>query len=116
MGERDRVYVGVLRVRARIPGARSRKDRRRPVRSLCDRMRHRFELSVHEIDRGDDPRIAVIAAATVGNDGARIRAILDRAADLARSDGSLVVVGIDVDVFRWHAPGVDDRDPEAFHG
>ncbi len=116
MPEHHRIYVGVLRVVVRIPGARTLKDRRRPVRSLRDRMRHRFDLAVHEIDGAEDPRLAVLAATTVGNDGGRIRAILDRAADLARSDGSLVATGIDVDVFRWHPRGVHGHDPEEHHG
>ena len=101
------VYVGVLRLVLRVPGARSRKDRRQAVQSLADRMRHRFDLSVNEIDRGEQPTMAVLVATTAGNDGRLIRSILDQASGFARSVGSVVATGIDVDVFRWHAPGVE---------
>lgn len=111
-----KVYVGVLQLTLRIPAARTRKDRRQPVRSLSDRMRHRFKLTVNEIDRGDQPTMAILVATTAGNDGRLIRSILDQASSFARSSGSLVVTGIDVDVFRWHPAGIEGIDLEDDHG
>lgn len=103
----ERIHVGVLRVALRVPGARTRKDRRQAVQGLSDRMRHRFQVTVNEIDRGDQPTMAILVATTAGNDGRLIRSILDQCAAFAGSAGSVVVVGIDVDVFRWHPAGIE---------
>lgn len=97
------VFLGVLRLQLSIPGARSRKDRRQAVRSLADRMRHRFSVTVNEVDSGDHPSRAVLVCTTAGNDGRPIRILMDRCASFARSHGSVGVTGIDVDVFRWHS-------------
>ena len=112
----ERIYVGVLRLSLRISGARSRKDRRQSVVSLKDRMRHRFDVSVNEIDRGDQPTMAMLVATTSGNDGRLIRSMLDRCGAFAESVGSVVVMGIDVDVFRWHPLGIEALDLEDEHG
>lgn len=104
----EKVHIGVLRLVLRIPGARSRKDRRQAIRSLADRMRHRFDVTVNEIDRGEQPTMAILVVTTAGNDGRLIRSILDQATAFAETVGLVGVVGIDVDVFRWHPPGIED--------
>lgn len=114
--DEHKVFVGVLRLVLRVPGARTLKDRRQAVKSLEDRMRHRFGVTVNEIDRGEQPTMAVLVATTAGNDGRLIRSILDQASAFAGSAGSVVVTGIDADVFRWHPPGVDGLDLEVDHG
>ncbi len=44
--------VGKMTVEISIPHAQSLKDRRQVVRSLKDRLRHGFNLSVAELDEG----------------------------------------------------------------
>lgn len=51
--------------------------------------------------------MAILVVTTAGNDGRLIRSILDRCGDFAGSAGSVGVTGIDVDVFRWHPPGIE---------
>ncbi len=98
----ERIFVGVLRLVITVPGARTRKDRRQVVRSLSDRVRHRFKVAVHEIDPGERPTRAILCMTTSGNDGRLIRSILDQIVDFAAKSPIAVLSGIDVDVFRWH--------------
>ncbi len=102
MIERERIFVGVLRVAIRVPGARSRKDRRQVVRSLRDRLRHRFEVTFHEVDDPSDGQRQVVVLTSAGNDGRTIRAMLDRCADFVRTHPVAHAEQVDVDVFRWH--------------
>lgn len=57
--------VGVLTLELRIEQAHSLKEKRHVVRSLKDRLRNRFNISVAEIDDQDLHNSAVIAAAIV---------------------------------------------------
>ena len=59
--------VGVLTLELRIEHAHSLKDKRQVVKSLKDRLRHKFNVSVAEIDDQDLHNSAVIAAATVSS-------------------------------------------------
>jgi uncharacterized protein len=59
--------VGVLTMELRIEHAHSLKEKRHVVKSLKDRLRHKFNVSVAEIDDQDLHNSAVIAAATVAS-------------------------------------------------
>jgi uncharacterized protein len=57
--------VGVLTMELRIEHAHSLKEKRHVVKSLIDRLRHKFNVSVAEIADHDLHNSAVIAAAMV---------------------------------------------------
>jgi len=57
--------VGVLTMELRIEHAHSLKEKRHVVRSLKDRLRGKFNVSVSEIEDQDLHNSAVLAAATV---------------------------------------------------
>lgn len=98
----DRIFVGVLRLGVSIPGARSLKDRRQAIASLRDRIRHRFEVTFHEIDTSDRPTWQVLALTTAGNAQAPIRSTMDQIVAFVARDGRVGLADVDVDVFRWH--------------
>jgi uncharacterized protein YlxP (DUF503 family) len=105
-GGAARVFVGVLAVELRVPGARTLKDRRQTVVALRDRMRHAFDVSVHELTDTEDPQSARIVCTTAGNDRRTIESILGRCAELVRTHPVAQPGRIDLDVFRWH-PSAD---------
>jgi uncharacterized protein YlxP (DUF503 family) len=57
--------VGVLTMELRIEHAHSLKEKRHVVRSLKDRLREKFNISIAEIDDMDIHNSAVLAAAVV---------------------------------------------------
>ena len=59
--------IGVLTLELRIPEAHSLKDKRHVVKSLKDRLRHRHNVAVAEIDYQDIWNRSVLAAVTVSN-------------------------------------------------
>ena len=99
--EEERIFVGVLRVGLRVPGARTLKDRRQVVSSLRDRMRHRFDISFHEVGVGGDPQRQTFVVTTSGNDSQKVRSILDQCSGMVRDHPVAEPLEIDVDVFRW---------------
>jgi len=103
------VYVGVLHVVLTIPGARTRKDRRQVIRSLRDRVRHRFEVTFHQLGDGDHPGRQAVVVTTAGNEPRVVRSVLDRVRSFVESQGTCWPGRVDVDVFRWH-PGHGDWD------
>ena len=64
--------IGVLTLELRLENSHSLKDKRHVVKSLKDRLRNKFNVSVAEIDYQDLWQRAVVAAVTVSPDhGAR---------------------------------------------
>ena len=77
------MFVGVLRLTLHIPHARSRKERRKVVRSLKDRVQSRLRASVAEVGGLDQHQRAVVAVAVVSNEAARVDELLSSAASMA---------------------------------
>ena len=76
--------VGLLTLSLYIPGSGSLKGRRAVVKSLKDRIRAKFNVSVAEIDDEELWQRATIAVACVSGDGAYANETLNRVVDLAR--------------------------------
>lgn len=94
--------IGVLRVVLTIPSARSLKDGRAVLQRLRDRVRHRFDVAVHEVEPSEIASRRVLAVTTVGDDARQIRSILDRVRALIDQDADAIAGQVDVDVFQWH--------------
>lgn len=60
--------IGVLTLEIHVEHSHSLKEKRHVVKSLKDRLRERFNISVAEIDGLDSWQNSVIAAVTVSND------------------------------------------------
>lgn len=60
--------IGVLTLELRVEGSHSLKEKRHVVQSLKDRLRHKFNVAVAEIDHQDLWQRATLAAVTVSSD------------------------------------------------
>lgn len=78
------MHVGTLRVRLLVREARSLKDKRQVVRSVTDRLRHQYNVSVSEVDARDQPQVIVLGVAMVGDVAGAIRTELERIQEALR--------------------------------
>ena len=72
------MYVGSLRVELLIRESRTLKDKRQVVRSVKDRLRERFNVSVAEVEHEDHRQLAVLGFAMVGNEVYHVRTTLEQ--------------------------------------
>jgi len=68
--------IGLLRLELRMEHAHSLKDRRQVVRSLKDRLRHRFNVAVAEVDGQDTWQRASLSIVTVSGNRAHVEEAL----------------------------------------
>ncbi len=71
--------IGVLTLELWVEASHSLKDKRQVVRSLKDRLREKFNVSVAEIDGLDSWQNSVIAVVTVANDRTYAEQVLQAA-------------------------------------
>lgn len=90
--------VGVLTVRLRIFEALSLKDKRRVTKSMKDRLIHRHNVSVAEVDDLDHRQAATLALAMVSNDARHVESALHKILDEIRADRRAVVLESDVEL------------------
>jgi hypothetical protein len=77
--------VGVALVSFRLHEIRSLKDKRRIVKSLVEKSRNRFNVTVAEVADQDVHQKASIGIAVIGNDGRVLNSLLDRIIDFMES-------------------------------
>ena len=71
------MIVGSLRIRLLLRESRSLKDKRQVVRSIKDRLRNQFNISVAEVEAQEHRQLAVLGVAMVSNEAHHIRTAFD---------------------------------------
>ena len=75
--------IGVLTLELRLENSHSLKEKRHVVQSLKERLRHKFNVAVAEIDYQDLWQRAAVAAVTVSADHGHAASVLQSVEDEA---------------------------------
>jgi len=89
--------IGVLTLELRIDHAHSLKDKRQVVKSLKDRLRNRYNVSVAEIDYQDLWQRALIAAVTVSSAHSHAESVLQNVEQEAATVAGRMLVSSNVE-------------------
>jgi hypothetical protein len=79
------MFIGVCTIEMHIPDSGSLKTKRHSLRSIKDRIRSRFNVSVAEIDDNDLWQKASLAVAAVSNDKSHLNQTLDHVLNMVRA-------------------------------
>jgi uncharacterized protein len=86
------VHAAALRFDLHVPESRSLKAKRAAVRPIVDSLRHRFHVSVAEVDHQDLWQRAAIAVAVVAESDHHLTEVLDRLERFVRSAADVEVL------------------------
>lgn len=75
------MIVGLLTLELAVYEAMSLKDKRRAIKSIKDRIRRSFNVSVAEVGHLDSRQRATLAVAMVSNDASFVHSSFDRIVD-----------------------------------
>jgi len=90
------MILAICQAELRMHGCRSLKDKREIIRSIIDRTRHRFNVSIAEVDGHDTWQRVVLGIACVNTNRSNANGTIDRIINLIRqSDAELVDYKID---------------------
>ena len=82
----------LLRLELLVPGSRSLKEKRGPLKSLQARLQQRFGCAVAEVDHQDDRMRATLGVALVSGDGAHLAERIQAVKAFAGGDPRLNLV------------------------
>ncbi len=85
------LIIGLLTVDIFIPGSTSLKEKRMVVKGLKDKIRHKFNVSIAEVDFTDKWQRSRLAIAQVGNDYGFVQKNIDTVFKIIDSNVSLEV-------------------------
>lgn len=92
------MVVGTLRLEVLIPNARSLKDKRRVVRSLIDRLRHRFRVAAAEVGDNEVHNHAVLGFAAVSNEVRHAQSVLTQVVEFVRNSPNALLGEYDLEI------------------
>lgn len=72
------MIVGMARAELELPAGGTLKDKRRVVKGIVARIRHKFEVACAEVARLDDHHRATLGIAVVANDSGHVSSVLAR--------------------------------------
>lgn len=91
--------VAILSLGLALPEAHSLKEKRRILKSVKDRIRREFNVSIAEMDLQDVWQSARLGVAVISPDKRFAEAVVAKVVDFLRSERSLVLVSYEVEVF-----------------
>jgi uncharacterized protein len=107
------MIVGAAVVEIHVHGSQSLKQKRGVVRSIAQRVRNHFNVSVAEIGGQDTWQRAVIGIAATGSDRRYVRGLLEKALAFVEDTHLAEVVGSDIDMLEMCYEGApSDDEPE----
>jgi uncharacterized protein YlxP (DUF503 family) len=93
------MFIGVCTIEMHIPDSGSLKDKRHSLRSLKDRIRNTFNVSVAEVDDNDLWQKASLAVAALSNDKSHLNRTLDLVLDMVRAEPELNLLDYHIEIF-----------------
>ena len=84
--------VGVLKIELSLPGNDSLKAKRMVLKSLKDRIRKQFNVSIAEVGEQDKWQKAVLGVASVGADKRYVNGVLSKVIDLIEDARSVDLI------------------------
>ena len=104
------MIVGAAVVEIHVHGSQSLKQKRGVVRSIAQRVRNQFNVSVAEIGGQDTWQRAVIGIAATGSDRRYVRGLLEKALAFVEDTHLAEVVGSDIDMLEMCYEGAPSED------
>lgn len=93
------MFVGVCTLEVHIPGSGSLKTKRSSLRSLKDRLRNTFNVSVAEVGSNDLWQRSSLAVAAVSNDKAHLNQTLDHVVNMVRAVPELDLLDYAIEIY-----------------
>lgn len=93
------MIVGTCEVTFRADWVSSLKEKRMVVKSLVEKTRHKFNVSVAEIDRQDEHKIIVIGFACVTNETRHAESMMQHILDFMEKNTEAELLSAEYDVF-----------------
>ncbi len=88
------MIVGLLTVEIFLGDIFSLKEKRQVVKSIIERLKNRYNVSIAEVEKMDDKRHAVIGMACVSNTSKHVNKQLDNILNFMELDGRFSIEDI----------------------
>lgn len=93
------MVVGVLKIDFRLHDNRSLKEKRKIVKSMIDKVKHRFNVAIAEVGSNDKWQKVELGITTIGNDSRHIDSSLNNVLAFLDSMYVAEIVDLKTEIF-----------------
>lgn len=93
------MIIGTARIELHIPGVNSLKGKRQIIKSIKERVRNRFNVSVAEVEKQDLWQRATLGLACVANDKREANRILSKIIHFIEQDKNVSLTDYEIEIF-----------------
>ena len=93
------MFIGSCVISLRAEWVTSLKEKRMVVKSIIERAKHKYNISIAEIDDLDIHKSIVIAFVCVSNEKRHTEQMLNKVADFIENNTDAVVENIEMEIF-----------------
>ena len=92
------MFIGACTIRLEIFEASSLKDKRQVLKSIIERLKHRFNISVAEVDMFDSWQAAEIGFACVSSEPDHARKMIQSVIRFIDGDGRVEIIAQSIEI------------------
>ncbi|GFP77488.1 MULTISPECIES: DUF503 domain-containing protein [Clostridium] len=92
------MIIGTAEVTIRIPWAKSLKEKRMVAKSLIQRVKNKFNVSISEVEHQDNHKLLVLGIATVSNSSSHANNSLNEVVDFIYDNTEAEVEDINIEI------------------
>ncbi|MFH0873068.1 MAG: DUF503 domain-containing protein [bacterium] len=94
------MIIGTCQVELLIANNRSLKGKRKVIKSIKDRVRSRFNVSIAEVDRQEEWQRATLGIACISNDLGLVDRILTKVVHLIETSSDATLLDYQIEILR----------------
>ncbi len=92
------MVIGAAHLQIRIPGNRSLKGKRKIVKSIINRLKNKFNISISEVGSQDMWQRCEIGISTVSNSGAKVESLLDKVLNFIEASYEVEILEVNIEL------------------
>lgn len=92
------MFIGACNVRLEIFEAHSLKEKRQVIKSIIERLKHRFNISIAEVDMFDSWQTAEIGFACVSTEPDHARKMIQSVIKFIDGDGRVEIISQNIEI------------------
>ena len=93
------MFVGACTIRLHLFETHSLKEKRHILKSIIERLKHRFNISIAEVGSFDSLQTSDIVFACVSTETEHVRKMIDNVIRFIDGDGRVEITSKDIEIF-----------------
>ena len=93
------MVVGILTIELYLGEATSLKGKRRVLKSLLDRLKSRFNISVAEVGRMDNWQHSTVGVSVVSNEQSHAQQVMSAVVRFVEANGNVAITHIETELY-----------------